>query len=176
MESELGDDAVYGPFADTEVTLAEFLSDHLGTGLRIQKAVTDDLTDQFLGASVVGFGAAFGTEESLPAFVEKEGPELEVTLTAKTEFSSGTVNALRAAFALDEHGKLTRDLIVLGNGQGAEFALDPFVEELERNHEASWAECQKVYLNMAQHPKKRQGKTDNCRKMFKLFREHEEEA
>lgn len=145
MESELGNDAVYRPFADTEVTLSEFLSDDFGTGLRIQEAVTDDLTDQFLGAPVVGFGAALGAEESLAAFLKKEASELEVTLTAKTEFSGGTVNAFSAAFAVDEHRKLTCDFIVLGNGQGAEFALDTFVEKFEGNHEISWAERQMVY-------------------------------
>ena len=146
MEPELGNDAVYGPFADTKATLSEFLSDDFGTGLRIQKAVTDDLTDQFLGAPVVGFGAALGTEESLAAFFKKEGPELEVTLTAKAEFSSGTVNTFKAAFALDEHGQFTRDFIMLGNGQGAEFALDPFVEKFERNHKVSRAERQNCLL------------------------------
>jgi len=140
LEPELGNDAVYGPFADTKATLSEFLSDDFGTGLRIQEAVTDDLTDQFLGSPVVGFGAAFGTEKSLAAFFKKEGSELEVTLTAKAEFSSGTVNAFRAAFALDEHGEFTRDLVIFGNGQGAELALDAFVEKFERNHGVSWVE------------------------------------
>ena len=162
MESELGNDAVYGPFADAEVTLSEFLSDDFGAGLRIQEAVTDDLTHQFLGAPVVGFGAALGTEEGLAAFFKKEGSELEVTLTAKTEFSSGTINALSAAFAVDEHGKFTRDLVIFGNGQGAEFALDAFVEKFERNHGAPPGQSAKiVYLNMAQSIKGRQEETDS---------------
>ncbi len=132
-----------------EVILSEFLSDHLGTGLGIQKTVPDDLADQFLSAPVVGFGAALGTEQSSAAFFEKEGAELEVTLTAEPEFSSSTVNAVGSAFALDEHGKFARDFIILGNGQGAEFALDAFVEKLERDHEASGQSAKIVYLNMA---------------------------
>lgn len=142
MEPELGNDAIDSPFANTEVTLSELLSDDFSAGLGIQKTVTDDLTDQFLSAPIVGFGAALGTEQSLAAFFEKEGPELEVTLTAKPEFSSGTVDAFRAAFAVDEHSKFTGDFVIFGNGQGAEFALDTFVEKLERNQEASWAERQ----------------------------------
>ncbi len=143
MKSELGDDTVHSPFADTEVTLSEFLSDDFGARVRIQETVTDDLTDQFLGAPVVSFGAPLGTEESAAAFVKEEGSELKVTLTAKPEFSRSTVDAVRSAFAVDEHGKFTRDFIIFGNGQGAEFALDAFVEKFERDHEASWAEGQK---------------------------------
>jgi len=45
LESELADDAVYGAFADAEVTLSKFLSDDFGAGLRIQKSVADNLTD-----------------------------------------------------------------------------------------------------------------------------------
>lgn len=157
------DDAVYGPFTDTEVTLAEFLSDDFGARLRVQEAVTDDLTDQFLGTPVIGFGAALGTEESLAPFFKEEGPELKVTLTAEAELSSGTVNAFGAAFALDEHGKFTRDFIMLGNRQGAEFALDPFVEEFERNHEASWKEWHEVYLNVAHTVRRMQAETENYR-------------
>ena len=152
MESELGNDAVHGSFADTEVTLSEFLCDDFGAGFGIQESVADDLADKFLGTAVVGFGASFETEEGLAAFFKKEGSELEVTLTAKTEFCSGTVNAFGAAFALDEHGELTSDFVVFGNGQGAEFALDAFVEKFQRNHAGLHDRVpQSVYLNMAQY-------------------------
>jgi len=36
----------------------EFLGDDGGGGFRIQKAVADDLADQFVGAAVIGFGTA----------------------------------------------------------------------------------------------------------------------
>jgi len=116
LQSELRDDAVDGAFTDAEVTLAKFLRDDFGAGFRIQEAVTDDLTDDFLGTSVLGFGAAFRAEESWAALFQKQRAELEVALTAITKFGGGAVNALRAAFALDEHGELPRDLIVFGNG------------------------------------------------------------
>ena len=116
MQAELRHDPVDGPFTDGEVTLAEFLRDDLSAGFRIQEAVTDHLADDFLGASVLGLGAAFRAEESLAALLEKKRAELEVTLTAKTEFGGGAVNTLRAAFALDEHGELTGDFIVFGDG------------------------------------------------------------
>ena len=134
MQPELSNDAIDGAFADAEVTLAEFLRDDFGAGFRVQEAVTDHLADEFLGAPVTRAGAAFGAEESLAAFLQKEGAELEVTLTAKTELGGGTVNAFAAAFALDEHGELAGDFIVFGNGQGTRFALDAVLEKLERKH------------------------------------------
>ena len=124
-----------------EVALSEFLSNDFGAGFRIEESVTDDLTDEFLGAPVVGFGASFGAEEGLAALFKKEGPELEITLTAKTEFGGGLVNAFRAAFALDEHGEFTGDFVVIGDGQGAECALDAFFEKFERNHRGLLGVC-----------------------------------
>lgn len=167
MESELGNDAVYGSFADREVTLSEFLSDDFGARFRIQKPVADDLTDEFLGAPVVGFGTSFGAEESPAAFFQKEGPELEVALTAITEFGSGPVNAFRAAFALDEHGELPSDFVVLGNGQGTGLALDAFLEKFERNHgDLQGRVPQLVYLTMAQYCAEGQDKTENIWREF----------
>ena len=143
MQPELSNNAVDGAFADAEVRLAEFLGDDFGAGFRIQKAVPDHLTDEFLGAPIVGAGAAFGTEQSGAAFLQEEGAELEVTLPAKAEFGGGLVNALRAAFALDEHGELAGDFIVGGNGQGAGGALDTFFEKLKGQHGGtSGEECQ----------------------------------
>jgi hypothetical protein len=128
------DDAIDGSFADREVTLSEFLSNNLCAGLRIEESVTDDLTQDLLGAPVVAFGASFGAEKGLPAFREKKSPELEITLTAKAEFGGGRINAFRAAFALDEHRDFTRDFVVIRDGQGAECALDALFKQFERNH------------------------------------------
>jgi len=116
LQPKLSDDAVNGAFTDAEVTLSEFLSDDLGAGFRIQEAVTDNLADEFLGASITGFGATFGAEESKAASLQKKGAELEVALTAKAELGGGMLDALRAAFALDEHGEFAGDFIVFGNG------------------------------------------------------------
>jgi hypothetical protein len=134
LQPELRDDAIDGAFADAEITLAEFLGNDFGTGVRIQEAVTDHLAEEFLSAPIRGAGAPFGAEEGGGAFLQEEGAELKVTLTAKTEMGGGTVNALAATFALDEHGELTGDFIVFGNGQGTGIALDAVLEELEGKH------------------------------------------
>ncbi len=141
MQPELVDDAIDSSFADREVTLSEFLSDDLGAGFRIQESVTDDLTDEFLGAPVVAFGASFGAEESVAAFLEKESPELEITLTAIAEFGGGLVNACRAAFAFDEHRYFTGDFVAIRDGQGAKCALDALFKQFERNHKGPPREC-----------------------------------
>jgi hypothetical protein len=96
--------------------------------------VADDLTDEFLSAPVVGFWTSFDAEEGLTTLFKKESPELEVALTAESEFSCCTVNAFGAAFTLDEHSEFKGDFVVFGNGQGAQLALDTFLEKFEGNH------------------------------------------
>jgi hypothetical protein len=169
LESELGNDAVDGSFADGEVTLSEFLSDDFGAGFRIQEAVADNLTDKFLGAPVVGMGASFGAEQSGASFLKKKSPKLEVPLAAKTEFSGGTVNAYRAAFALDEHGQFTSDLIVWGDGQGAELALNPLLEKFERNHANLRGGATISLLKYGTHCQGKQGTIENISVTIKRF-------
>jgi hypothetical protein len=134
LKAKLGDDSVDGAFADPEVALPEFLSDDLSASLGIQESMADDLADQFLGTAVVGSRATLATEKRLAALLEEESPELEVTLTAKAEFGSGTVNAFGAAFTLDEHGELACNFVIIANGKGAELTLDAFFEKFEGNH------------------------------------------
>jgi hypothetical protein len=62
---------------------------------------------------------------------------LEITLAAESEFGGGTVNAVMAAFARDEHGEFASDFVIFGNGKGAELTLETFVEKLERDHGTS---------------------------------------
>ena len=134
MKSVLADDAVYGSFADRKVALSEFLSDDFGAGFRVEESMADDLTYEFLGATVVGFGTSFGAEQSLAAFFQEEGPDLEIALAAKVEFGGGTVNAFGAALAFNEHGEFPGDFVIIGNGEGTGLALDALFEQFKRNH------------------------------------------
>jgi hypothetical protein len=43
-----------------EMALPKFLSNDLGTCFRVEKAVTDDLADDFLSAAVFCFGTSLG--------------------------------------------------------------------------------------------------------------------
>lgn len=137
MESELGNNAVDGPFADTKVTLSEFLSDNFGACFGIKEAVADNLADEFLSATVMGSGTSLRADQSLATFFKKKGPQLEVALTAVAEFVGNLVNAFGAAFTVDKHGELAGDFIGFGNGKGTELTLDTFFEKFERNHRAS---------------------------------------
>lgn len=134
MESKLANDTVYGTFADSEVALAEFLSDDFSAGFWIEKSVANDLTDEFLSTPIVGFRSSFGTEERLTALFKEESSELEVPLTTKAEFGRSAVNAVGATFALNKHGQFQGDFIIIGNGKGAEFALDTFLEKFDGSH------------------------------------------
>ena len=93
MKAKLGNDPVDRPFADTEVGLSEFLSNDLGGCLWIQKTMTDDLANHFLGATIVGFGSSFGADQSLAPMFEKESSELKVALAAEAELGGDLVNA-----------------------------------------------------------------------------------
>jgi hypothetical protein len=66
--------------------------------------------------------------------LKKESSELEVALTAETEFGRGAVNACRAAFTLDEHCEFKGDFVVVGNRQGTGIALETFLKKFEGNH------------------------------------------
>jgi len=141
----MGDNAVHSSFADGELALPEFLRDDFGAGLRVEEAMTDHLRDDFLGTPVVGLRSPFGALQGFGSLFEVKSPELEVTLAAQAELGGGAVDPFAAALTLDEHGQLMRDLVVLGNGEGSEFALDAFVQEFERNHgrPPEWMVCQK---------------------------------
>ena len=128
------DDAIDGSFADAEVALPEFLSDDFRAGFGIQEPMADDLTDEFLGAPIVGFGPSSGIEKGVAAFFQKESSELEVPLSAKSEFGGGSVNSLGAALALNEHSQFSGYLIGFGNGKGARFAFKGFFGKLKGNH------------------------------------------
>jgi len=134
LQPELGDDPVYRAFADTKVALSEFLSNDFGAGLRIQESVANHLAHEFLSASVVGFGPPFGAEQSSAAFFEEESSELKVALATIAKLGGDMINAFRATFAGDKHGKLASDFIVFRNREGAELALDAFFEKLKRTH------------------------------------------
>ena len=57
MKAVLLDDADDTTSADREAGLAELLCDDVDRGVRIEEAVTDDLTNDFVGADIVAFGA-----------------------------------------------------------------------------------------------------------------------
>jgi len=156
----LGNDAIYGAFADTKVTLPKFLGNDIRGGFRIQEAVADDLTNEFLRAAVVGFGTSFGAEQTLTALLEEESPEVEIALATVTKFCGNPINAFGAAFTVDEHSQLVGDLIVFGNRQGATITLDAFFEKFERNHAGASLRKRDKQSNKIWHNKKQNARRE----------------
>jgi hypothetical protein len=105
------DDAFDAARADEETTLADLLSDDIGRGIRVEKAVTDDLAHDLIGPAVVGLGA--------PALAEEgDGPpfpigvqDLVVALLGEAELPCGPQRAEGFTFALEEHGQPWGDLV-----------------------------------------------------------------
>jgi hypothetical protein len=134
LKAKLGNDPVDSPFADTEVGLSEFLSNDLGGCLWIQETMTDDLANHFLGATIVGFGASFRIDQSLPPLFEEKSSELKVALATEAKLCRDLVYAQRAAFTLDEHGKFSGDFVIIRDGKRSGIALNGLFRNLERDH------------------------------------------
>lgn len=99
------------------VSLAEFLSDDLGRGLRIQEAMADDLADDFVGAPVIGLGAGGFTVQSQGAVFFEQMEQLEIAGFGIAEFFGGLGGTGAFALAFEEHGQLEGEFIVGGDGQ-----------------------------------------------------------
>lgn len=130
----MGDDTVYRSFANVKVALPEFLGNDLGAGFRVKESVTNDLADDFLSAAVFCFRASLGTNEGLGPLFTKEGQELKVARAAVVEAGNDFVDRLIPALSGDEHRELAGDLIIVGDREDAILALNPFLEEVERDH------------------------------------------
>ncbi len=59
---------------------------------------------------------------------------MKVALAAVVEPGNDFVDRLVATLSGDEHGELAGDLILLGDGEGAVLAANPFFGELESDH------------------------------------------
>jgi hypothetical protein len=59
---------------------------------------------------------------------------LKIALAAVLEASHHIVNRLVPALSGDEHGELAGNLILVGDGDGAVLAVNPFFGELKRDH------------------------------------------
>jgi hypothetical protein len=86
------------------VSLFEFLSDDLRTGVGIQEAVADDLAYNFIGAAVIGFGSRGFAVQSQCALLFKQVEQLEIAGFGVAEFGGGGRGAQALTLALEEHG------------------------------------------------------------------------
>ena len=94
----------------------------------------DDLANHFLRATIVGFGTSFGTDESLAPLFKEKSPELKVALTTESKLDCNLVYTERAAFTLDQHGQLSSDFVIVGDGKRAGIALNGLFRNFECDH------------------------------------------
>jgi hypothetical protein len=131
--------------------LLELLRDDFGRGLRIQEAVTDDLADDLVGATVVGLGAGGFAVEGQSAVGLVEVEQLEVAGLGVTELGGGVGGTGTFALAFEEHRQLEGDLIVEGDqertGRAGEVRL---LLVIENDHGGRYSgRRERVQLNMA---------------------------
>lgn len=122
LQAEVRNDASDAPGADGQAALAEFLGDDISRGLGIEEAMPNDLSDDFVGASVVAFGAAFLVEQRGGAAVAVGLSELEIALLAEASLVSCRERSESLAFAFDEHDEFGSEFVVGADGQGAQRA------------------------------------------------------
>ena len=109
-------DSFHTADANDGSTLNEFLGDDFGRGFRIEEAMTDDLADDFAGASVVLFRSAWLGEQSLGSGFLELLSELKIALATESELlGSGLGSQFTLAF--EQHGDASGHLIVLWDGE-----------------------------------------------------------
>ena len=131
----MADDPFDRAWADGPAGLAEFLGDDRGGSLGVQEAMANDLTDDFIGASVVAFGPAFLVGEGQSAAAGKGVAELEIALLTQAELFGCTKGAKAFALPFDEHGEFARDLIAVRNWESTMFANELPQFKVEVEHE-----------------------------------------
>ena len=119
MQAVIGDDALDAAQTDLEVGLAQFLSDDLGGGIRIQKAAAQNLADGLIGAAVVGLGAGLLRLEGGQAALLEGVEDLIVALTAVAVFLSDGGDVVVQTLAFNEHEETGGQRVGAGDGQGA---------------------------------------------------------
>src|SRR5216683_2622456 len=134
LKAVVSDDAFDAARTDDPAGLAELLGDDVGGGVGVEEAVADDLADDFVGAAVATFGAAFLAEQGGAAAVGERLAELEVALLREAELACGGGGAEALAFAFDEHGEFAGDLVVGAEGEGAGGADEEQLLEIDVEH------------------------------------------
>ena len=124
MQAVIGNDPFDAALTEGQTRLAEFLGDDFGGGLRIQKAVAQDLSDEWVGAAVIGFGAGLFGQQGGQAALLVVGEHLVIALAAKAIFLGEVGDLSLQALAFDEHEEAAGLLVGGGHRQGAGGALE----------------------------------------------------
>ena len=109
-------------------------ADSLGRGIGVEKALTNNLAYDLVGAPRTSLGTAFATDEALGALGMQEMAELEIALLAKTELGCGLFRPQAQAISFEEHGEFDRAFVLGGNGQHACGADEGMAIQIEMKH------------------------------------------
>ena len=130
----MGDDAFDAARTNDPAGLAEFLGDDVSRGVGVEEAMADDLADDFVGATVETFGAAFLAQQSGAAAVGERLAELEIALFTEAELACGGGGTEALALAFDEHGEFVGDLVVGAEGERAGGTDEELLLEIDLEH------------------------------------------
>jgi hypothetical protein len=134
LKAKVADDPFDRARADGPAGLAEFLGDDRGGSVGVQEAMTNDLADKLVGASVVAFGATLLASEGQSAAAVEGVAELEIALLTQAELCGSPQGAKALALTFQEHGQFARDFIAVGNGEDTLVANELPELEIEVEH------------------------------------------
>lgn len=103
MNPVIGDNALDTAQADLEGGLAQFLRDDLRGGVRVEKDITQDLTDHLVGAAVIGFRAGLLRNKASQATLFVVVEQLVIALAAVAVLLGDGADVIFQALAFDEH-------------------------------------------------------------------------
>jgi hypothetical protein len=134
LQAVVVEDPINASFADFKATLTQLLGNDLRRRIGIKESVSDGLTDDLFGATIVGLGASSLAQEPKGAFVDKGLTKLEVALPTEAVFLRSVLRSRANAFAVDEHGELPGNVIVGRDGQSALRSGKPMLDYIEIHH------------------------------------------
>ena len=131
MKAVLLDDADDTASADWETGLAKFLCEDVERGVGIEKAVANDLADDFVGADIVAFGAWLVAKQSWATLFTIELEQLKITLFAEAELLGCLGGTDPLALAFNEHGEAGDNEVIGKNRELSGGAEDAKGREVE---------------------------------------------
>jgi hypothetical protein len=130
LKAVILEDALDAAVTDGHPGLSDFLGDDLGGGVGIEETMADDLSIDFVGSAVVGFGSPFPVPETLGATLAKTSQDLEVMLPGVVVFSSGPRRPEAFTLTFEKHGQFQGDFIVAIDRQRAGLSFENEIVEM----------------------------------------------
>jgi hypothetical protein len=134
LQAQVCDNALDTSRAELQAGLSDFLSTNLSRSVRGKEAMPNDLTGHLLGAAVVAFWSPLFARESLGAMQAKGLAHLVVPRLAEAACLSSLARTEGTPFALDQHSKLSRDVVICGDAKGSMRSNESLSITIKRKH------------------------------------------